>query len=234
MKRRTILLVAGILIAGLAFAGVYLRGNDNHAKQADENTSGMKNASTFDNQLAIQPESIQQYLDELDFLSEKEKKQLLNDEKTAKPLYDKIEKLTREREKISEEIFKKHDSLVKEYDSLVHQNAELWQKLVQNATNEQLALPTNEQYIRSSKALSETEKELLIKQDQAITELQKKMDVIYDEIDKATESQNREIDKYYQQIDDIHNKSKAIWDKIYSQEINENEKVESIPYQDKK
>ncbi|MDO5096985.1 MAG: hypothetical protein Q4D65_10505 [Peptostreptococcaceae bacterium] len=232
MKRKTTLLVAGILVAGLAFAGAYLRGSD--SQQSGENMSGVKNASTFSNQLETQPPSIQEYLDELDFLSEKEKQQLLDDEKAAKPFYDKIAKLTEENKKIGEEIFKKHDSLVKEYDALIHQNAELWEKLVKNATNEQLALPTNEEYIRSSEALSEAEKELLIKQDRAITELQKKMDAVYEEIDKATESQNREIDKYYQEIDAIHNKSKAVWDKIYSQKIGENDKAEAIPYQDKK
>lgn len=234
MKRKTTLLIAGILVTGLAFVGAYLQGKENHTQQTGENINIMRNASAFNNQLATQPASIQEYLDELDFLSEKEKLQLLDDEKEATLLYDKIAKLTQESKEIGEEIFKKHDDLLQEYDALLLQNQGLWQKLAQNATNEELALPTNEQYIRSSKVLSDEEKELLVNQDQSMTTLQNKLDAVYDEIEKATASQNLEIDKYYQQIDAIHNRSKAIWDKIHSQGVEVHEKVEAIPYEDKK
>lgn len=220
MKRAAAFIMTGILISGIAFGS--------HMVKSDADTMATQKAITYDNML-MAPD-IQNYLQDMNYLTEAEKQQLIKDEQEANKYYAQIDKLTSEVDRIADQIFAKHNSLFDEYDALVSKNNELWIKMSDAATDEQLNIEDNIEYINSFSILSAEEKAMLIEQEKSLDAYVEKMDKVYDEVDAATAELNAQIADLFEKAEEIHTKSQAIWDKIYDHEGQKEGMVEAVPY----
>ncbi|MDO4720031.1 MAG: hypothetical protein Q4A78_05160 [Peptostreptococcaceae bacterium] len=207
MKKNSMKILAGAMILSMGLAGLLGGSADAY---------GRPGVLTYDLDMLKTP-SIEEFIEDWDFLTEREKSRLLLDEKQAAPLYEKAEKIYKKIDEISEKIFAKHQKLFQQYDELLNRNQELWKKMVKNETVEQQKTEDSRSYIKASKVLTEKEKKKLLEVEDQLEALNKKIDKVYDEIDKATAKLAAEAEEYEKQAEAIHEKSKSIWDKIYGQ-----------------
>lgn len=208
MKRIVGILFAGVLIVSLCACGAKPKGEESAEPAGD--------AVLYDQNMSQSP-GIEEYLEELDFLTEAEKKQLVEDEKEARPLLDKAEKLMKEAEEKREKILS-GNPIVKEYNDLMMQNQDLWVKMGENETEEQAGMEDSRAYIKASTVLTEEERKKLLEIEDRLDALESEMKKANEEADKATEDLVTEARKYYEQADAVHEKSREIWDKIHGNE----------------
>lgn len=208
MKRIAGILAAGVLIVSLCACGA--------KPKTEESAEPAGSAVTYGQDMS-QPPGIEEYLAELDFLTEEEKQQLIEDEKEAKPFLDKAEELMREAGEKREKILSENPA-VKEYNDLMMKNQDLWNKVWDNETEEQASMKDIRDYIKASPALTEDEKKTLIEAEDRLDALESDMEKANEEADKATEDLVAEAEKYYEHVNAIHEKSREIWDKIQEYE----------------
>ncbi|MDO4719321.1 MAG: hypothetical protein Q4A78_01535 [Peptostreptococcaceae bacterium] len=208
MKRIVGILAAGVLIISLCACGAKPKG--------EESAEPAGNAVSYGQNMSRSP-GIEEYLEELDFLTEAEKKQLIEDEKEAGPFLDKAEELMREAGEKREKILSENPA-VKEYNDLMMKNQDLWSKIWENETQEQTDMKDIREYIQASPALTEDEKKILLEAEDRLDALESEMKKANEEADKATEDLVTEARKYYEQADAVHEKSREIWDKIHGNE----------------
>lgn len=167
-----------------------------------------------DSQMIQQPK-IEELIEDMDFLTDSEKKQLIDDDQKASEYYEKANKLHLESESIADKIYQKNDPIFEKREQLMNEYDDLWQKLLDHASEEDKNIVDNRKFIRSSKILTEDEKNILLAQEDKLDAIDQQIKAIYDEIDRATRELTLKIDECYTKAEEIHSHSQAIWDKIY-------------------
>ncbi|MDO5062482.1 MAG: hypothetical protein Q4D77_04840 [Peptostreptococcaceae bacterium] len=150
-----------------------------------------------------------------DFLTAKEKEQLIQAEKKAAPHYKKIREIDEKIEQISQKIEDKYIKTMEEYEKLMSENDDLWIKISNKETQEAINDVDNRTLIKRATDLTEQEKQKLLKVEDRLDELNAELDKMYDEIDQATKDLNKQLDGYYAKVDEIMKKNNAIWEKLH-------------------
>lgn len=238
MSKKIMLSVTGVLVSGFVIVAILLFNGYAFKTQTKPEVKVetvpseerlYQNVGIDDKEMLALPD-IMDFIGDLDYLTEEEKMQLINDEKAAAPIYQKIELMETEIEKRSEEVLKAHASVLEEYNKLLTENQDLWEKMTESETKEQETATNNRDYINASAVLTEEEKQLLLQQEDKIESMDTKLDAIYAEVDEATKDLSQGVEDLYAEIDMIHSKSRSIWDKIYDNEARSDKMQDAVPY----
>ena len=99
-------------------------------------------------------------------------------------------------------------------DKLANKHKSLWDKLYNKATDKELAIDDNIEFIKSSKALTDKEKDTLIKTQKEIDALVVEYDKLYNKVEKATKELNAKLDSLYEDSEKLMNKMQPLADKL--------------------
>ncbi len=149
------------------------------------------------------------------FLSEEEKSVLSEDKKQLELHYRKIADIKAKIIKISAKIMKGAEGLNNKYNTIYALNMDLWNKVYSEVPDMNDSDFSNENRVKKSKSLTSDEKKKLIEDAKVLDELETKIQVFYDKVNKAEEKLNVQIDKEHALIDKIIDKNKTIWEKIF-------------------
>lgn len=148
---------------------------------------------------------IAEYLEKMKFLTNAEKKQIIDTGNKVNPEWKKIEEL----EKQIDEIYASQDmSLLDQYEAILEEHRELWDKLEENPDS-----------------LTKEERVILEKEQEKLNQLEVQIDKKAKELEVATADLNKQIDEIYARICEEQEKNREIWEKI-----SENTMEEAIPY----
>lgn len=165
------------------------------------------------------------YIKGMKFLSDNEKQKLLTDEQKIEEKYKEIDKVSIQIEEISSNILQGSDQLYDEINKVYERHSELWDKLYDNVTEEQNLLPDMESFIQVSNSLSEEEKAILLADENDVKEIEVKLGLKYDEVEKAIADLAGEESRMYAEIDDIDKENESIWSKVWANQSEE----DSVP-----
>ncbi|MGV2804754.1 hypothetical protein GNF85_13940 [Clostridium perfringens] len=196
-------IMAGVLISTVAIGGPVAK------VYASDNST--KDSVCYNEEKEM---TLQDYLNEMKFLSNDEKQKLIDADNESKPYYDKVNDIENEIEKISNKILNGSDNIYDRYDEILKSHEGLWEKLYSNITDEQTKINSDKELIKASKILTEEEKNILIDDQIKLDEIYKKLDERNNEVNTATESLNKQLDEIYSKIDDINKKNNSIWEKV--------------------
>ena len=246
MKKLAILLVAGSIVISGATAGLNtVKAAD--AKIIDKNMDLKETDKDF---FAYPGNTDFRELDKdffaypgkgesLKALSEFLKKDTKLTKAEKKSLTKAYEKILKAREDI-DTTYNKMNSIAKKItsnwaiddklDKLVTKHQSLWDKIYKKATDKELAIDDNIEFIKSSKALTDKEKETLIKAEKEIDELNKEYEKLYDKVEKATKDLNSKLDSLYKDIEKLMDEVQPLADKLGKKFKNKFGFTEMIPY----
>ena len=212
MKRLAMLMVAGSLVitgaAGLNSVKAAETKNSSISSEAEID----KDLSTLDPDFVVKPERIYPDAKKLPSLSEllkKDTKLSTEEKKELKSLHSEI---TKKRNAI-DELLSKEDAIIdkitdgwainKKYNETVKKYQTLWDKLDETATDEMLKIENNVDFIKASKAITDKEKETLIKGEAELDELDKEYDKLSKKVDTATKELNDKVDALYTELGNL-------------------------------
>ena len=253
MKRLAVLVVAGSLVVAGATAGlntvkaadtkkgvetVKKCSNKNiDFRETDKNFFGYPNDTDFkeiDKNFFAYPgdddsPSLSEFLKNDKKLTKEEKKSLTED-------YDKLEKTRRDIEETAEEIERITNKITDKWaiadkiDEVANKHQAIWDKVYENATDEDLAIEDNIEFIKSSKALTDEEKETLIKAEEELKTLNEEHNKQYNKVEEATKELTAKLDSLYKDVENLIDKMQPLANKL-GEEFKENFGfVEIMPY----
>lgn len=164
--------------------------------------------------------SLSEFLKKDTKLTKAEKKSLTED-------YDKLEKTRRDIDETSEEIEKITNQLTNKWaiadkiDELANKHQALWDKVYENATDKDLAIEDNIEFIKSSKALTDKEKETLIKAEEELRALNEEHNRQYNKVEEATKELTSKLDSLYKNVENLIDKMQPLANKL-GEEFKEN------------
>lgn len=167
----------------------------------------------------MQKESIKDYFDQLSFLTEEERQQLLKEEEESKPFWEKLRSIHSQMESIEEGIKEKYASLYEKQQALMMRNEKIWMKLASYGTPEAMS-KDHEQAIQEATDLSEEEKKMLLKDVEELKTLDSELEKANKEIEDATAKLREEAMEYEKKLIEISEQNRAIWNKIHDNNIN--------------
>ena len=173
--------------------------------------------------------SLSEFLKKDTKLTKEEKKSLTED-------YNKLEKTRRDIDETSEEIEKITNKITDKWaiadkiDDVANKHQSLWDKVYENATDEDLAIEDNIEFIKSSKALTDDEKETLIKAEEELKTLNEDYNKQYNKVEEATKELTAKLDSLYNDVENLMDKMQPLANKL-GEEFKENFGfVEIMPY----
>lgn len=161
------------------------------------------------------------YIKGMNFLSDNEKQKLLTDEQKIEEKYKEIDKVMVQIEEISSKILEGSEQLQDEINKIFERHNALWDKLYDNVTEEQNLLPDMESFIHASNSLSDEEKATLLADENDVKAVEAKLNLKYDEVEKAIADLDREERRMYAEIDDIDKENESIWNKVWENQSEE-------------
>lgn len=209
-------IMTGMMIAALAGGMITQVKAENTKKiipvtyETDSFIGAIPDAGNFD---------IIAYIKGMDFLSEAEKDKLIADERKIEENYQKIDNIEQQITEISAEVLKGSDQLYDEINIIFEKHAPIWDKLYESVTEEQNLLEDMEAFIKASQALTEEEKAILLADEQDAQKIDAKLDLKYDELNKAIFGLDEEENKIYQEINNIDKENEAIWNKVWEKQL---------------
>ena len=118
-------------------------------------------------------------------------------------------------EKKTNTILKEAQEYYDERAELLEAHSQLWDKLWDNMNDQQKALNDYIEIIKKSEVLTEKEKEILIKDQTRIEELEAEIDKYYQKAEDATQDLRKEEEKTMQKLQEIMAQNADIWEKVY-------------------
>ena len=207
MKKISTLVLAGVLVASSVMP--VFGANAAELTKANSKMEVAVNESNIDKDMLM---SMETYIKSLTFLSEKEKQQLLQTEKQLEP---KLKALDEINEKLDEKINQafKAIKLYEKYESLETKNEAIWEKLYKQVGKNEFGMDETA-LIKSSKALTNQEKNTLLKELEALKKLDKVADAKEKEVLAKEKTLVAQAKKLEQEIEAMNAKNQAIWDKV--------------------
>ena len=228
MKKISTLVLAGVLVASSVMP--VFGANAAELSKANSKMEVAVNESNIDKDMLM---SMETYIKSLTFLSEKEKQQLLQTEKQLEP---KLKALDEINEKLDEKINQafKAIKLYEKYEALETKNEAIWEKLYKQVGKNEFGMDETA-LIKSSKALTNQEKNTLLKELEALKKLDKVADAKEKEVLAKEKTLVAQAKKLEQEIEAMNAKNEAIWDKV-TKDARANGKTDDpsvIPYSNK-
>ncbi len=207
MKKISTLVLAGVLVASSVMP--VFGANAAELTKANSKMEVAVNESNIDKDMLM---SMETYIKSLTFLSEKEKQQLLQTEKQLEP---KLKALDEINEKLDEKINQafKAIKLYEKYEALETKNEAIWEKLYKQVGKNEFGMDETA-LIKSSKALTNQEKNTLLKELEALKKLDKVADAKEKEVLAKEKTLVAQAKKLEQEIEAMNAKNQAIWDKV--------------------
>lgn len=207
MKKISTLVLAGVLVASSVMP--VFGANAAELSKANSKMEVAVNESNIDKDMLM---SMETYIKSLTFLSEKEKQQLLQTEKQLEP---KLKALDEINEKLDEKINQafKAIKLYEKYEALETKNEAIWEKLYKQVGKNEFGMDETA-LIKSSKALTNQEKNTLLKELEALKKLDKVADAKEKEVLAKEKNLVAQAKKLEQEIEAMNAKNQAIWDKV--------------------
>ena len=207
MKKISTLVLAGVLVASSVMP--VFGANAAELTKANSKMEVAVNESNIDKDMLM---SMETYIKSLTFLSEKEKQQLLQTEKQLEP---KLKALDEINEKLDEKINQafKAIKLYEKYEALETKNEAIWEKLYKQGGKNEFGMDETA-LIKSSKALTNQEKNTLLKELEDLKKLDKVADAKEKEVLAKEKTLVAQAKKLEQEIEAMNAKNQAIWDKV--------------------
>lgn len=207
MKKISTLVLAGVLVASSVMP--VFGANAAELTKANSKMEVAVNESNIDKDMLM---SMERYIKSLTFLSEKEKQQLLQTEKQLEP---KLKALDEINEKLDEKINQafKAIKLYEKYEALETKNEAIWEKLYKQVGKNEFGMDETA-LIKSSKALTNQEKNTLLKELEDLKKLDKVADAKEKEVLAKEKTLVAQAKKLEQEIEAMNAKNQAIWDKV--------------------
>lgn len=150
-------------------------------------------------------------------------KKLLKARKDIGDTYGEIERITN---KLTD-----NQAIGKKIDKLTNEHKPLWDKLYEKATDKDLEANDNTALIKSSKALTDKEKETLMKVQKEIDMLNKEYEKLYNnKVKKATKELHSTFDSLYKDIENLMDKMQPLADKLGEKFKDKFGFTEKMPY----
>jgi len=173
--------------------------------------------------------SLSEFLKKDTKLTKAEKKSLTED-------YDKLEKTRRDIDETAEEIERITNKITDKWaiadkiDEVANKYQDIWDKVYENATDEDLAIEDNIEFIKSSKAITDEEKTTLIKAEEELKTLNEEHNRQYNKVEEATKELTSKLDSLYKDVENLIDKMQPLANKL-GEEFKENFGfVEIMPY----
>ena len=161
---------------------------------------------------------MESYITGLTMLTEQEKAQLLETEQKLKEDFKTLDRIYQTLDDRLDQALQGLD-LEKMYDDVMSKNESLWKKLEDNLTSEQEEVADERAFIKASKALTEAEKDTLLKE----VEEREKLDKIFEEKEAEVLRENsvlvEQAEKIEEKIQAEDAKNQSIWDKVAQYEV---------------
>ena len=164
--------------------------------------------------------SLSEFLKKDTKLTKAEKKSLTED-------YDKLEKTRRDIEETAEEIERITNKITDKWaiadkiDEVANKHQDIWDKVYENATDEDLAIEDNIEFIKSSKAITDEEKTTLIKAEEELRALNEEHSKQYNKVEEATKELTAKLDSLYKDVENLMDKMQPLANKL-GEEFKEN------------
>lgn len=238
MKRLVILAVAGSLAVAGATAGLNTvkaaetkkgvktckKGSNKNIdfRETDKNFFGYPNDTDFketDKNFFAYPSDIDTFPSLSEFLK-KDTKLTKEEKKSLTEDYDKLEKTRRDIEETAEEIERITNKITNKWaiadkiDEVANKHQSIWDKVYENATDEDLAIEDNIEFIKSSKALTYEEKETLIKAEEELNTLKEEHNRQYNKVEEATKELTAKLDSIYKNVENLIDKMQPLANKL--------------------
>ena len=224
MKKLAILLVAGSLIvsgaaSGLSTARAAEEKKPSSNKMVDKDMNFMETDEDFFAypsdmpSKADQMKALENFLKNDGKLTQAEKQSLTENYKKLLTTLENIDKTYEQIDKVTNKLTNNWE-IEDKFDVLSNKNVKLWNKIYDNATDEDLEIEDNIEFIKSSKALTDKEKETLIKTQKEIDALVVEYDKLYNKVEKATKELNAKLDSLYEDSEKLMNKMQPLADKL--------------------
>ena len=225
MKKISTLVLAGVLVASSVMP--VFGASAAELSKANSKMEVAVNESNLDKDMLM---SMERYIKSLTILTETEKQQLLQTEKQLEP---KLKALDEINEKLDEKINQafKAINLYEKYEALETKNEAIWQKLYKQVGRREFGMDETA-LIKSSKALTNREKNTLLKELEALKKLDKVADAKEQEVLAKEKTLVAQAKKLEQEIEAMNAKNEAIWDKV-TKDARANDKTDDpsvIPY----
>ena len=146
-------------------------------------------------------------------LTKAEKKSLIENYKKLLTTLENIDKISEKISNISSKLTNNWE-IEDKLDALSNKYVNLWNKVYENATDEDLAIEDNIDFINSSKVLTNKEKETLIKNQKEIDALNAQYDKLYDKVEKATKELTSKLDTLYDDSEKLMDEMQPLADKL--------------------
>lgn len=157
------------------------------------------------------------FVKELPMLTEAEKQQLIDESVATQPICDRISALEEEIDVITNKILEEAESLFQERGDIFDEHEALWAKLWNNMNDEQNKLEDYTAIIKGSTALTDSEKEILLKAQAHLDVIDAGIDGYYEKAAEATKYLTVKRDAAIAELQKIYAKSGHIWDKVYGE-----------------
>ena len=162
-------------------------------------------------------------------ITKAEKKSLTRDYGNFVKVRKNIDNIAKKIESISKKLTNNW-AIEHKLDKLSNKNQALWDKLYEKATDKELAIDDNIEFIKSSKALTEKEKEALIKVQTEIDKLNNEYTKVCDKVEKATKNLNSKLDSLNKDLEKLIDKIQPLADKLGNEFKETFGFTEKIPY----
>lgn len=213
--------MTGTLMGAVVILGV---GGSSMAMAKEKNRVDPINATTeyvtYEVEESYLNETMEEFVNSLDMLTDKEKEMLIEEDRALQPYIEKGQRISIEMEENTNTILKGAEVYFEERgDILLGKNSKLWDKMWDNMTEEQNKMTDYHEIIQGSKVLTQNEKKILLKEQKRLDELESKIDQYYEEAEVANSQLNKEYEENLKKIQEIKSKTKHIWDKVYKEDI---------------
>lgn len=224
MKKLAILLVAGSLIVSGAASGLSTA-RAAEEKKPSSNKMVYKDMNFMETDedffaypsdmpsKADQMKTLENFLKNDGKLTQAEKQSLTENYLKLLTTLENIDKTYEQIDKVTNKLTNNWE-IEDKFDVLSNKNVKLWNKIYDNATDEELEIEDNIEFIKSSKALTDKEKDTLIKTQKEIDALVVEYDKLYNKVEKATKELNAKLDSLYEDSEKLINKMQPLADKL--------------------
>ena len=158
-----------------------------------------------------------EYVKGLTMLTESEKQQLVEESIAAQPIIDRRAALDEQIDNTTNDILSGAEKLFAERGQIMDKDQDLWAKLWDNATDEQKKLDDYSAIIKASAALTDAEKNVLLRSQARLDVLNAGIDGYYEKAAEATAELTAQRDQAIAELQELYAKSAHIWAKVYGE-----------------
>ena len=224
MKKLLVLLTAGSLVISGATAGLSTARAAETKKPVHTNVVDKDmDMKEIDENFFVYPDqmlpktnqitALEKFLKNDTKLTKAEKKSLIENYKKLLTTLENIDKISEKISNISSKLTNNWE-IEDKLDALSNKYVNLWNKVYENAADEDLAIEDNIDFINSSKVLTNKEKETLIKNQKEIDALNAQYDKLYDKVEKATKELTSKLDTLYDDSEKLMDEMQPLADKL--------------------